>query len=104
MLLQGMYNISALRLMWKDIGLHFDAGIDVGPYRYVVEYTEEPGGENWKTLVDASENQTNLTVDYRTFSTVRALRVQLRILGTPKGVTPGLLDFTVFGTSSSAQE
>lgn len=103
-LLQGLYNISALRIMWKDIGLHFDTSIDTGPYRYVVEYTEELSGDSWKMLVDESENQTNLTVDYRTFPTVHALRVQLRILGATKGVTPGLLDFTVFGTSSSAQE
>lgn len=102
-LLQGIYNISAVRILWKDIGLNFDAGIDVGPYQYVVEYSEKLAADDWKVLVDARENTTDLTVDYRTFSTVRALRVRLRITGCPRGVTPGLLDFTVFGVSASAK-
>ncbi len=102
-LLQGMYQISAIRILWKDIGLDFDAGIHVGPYQYVVEYSEELAADDWKVLVDARENTTDLTVDYRTFPTVPALRVRLRITGHPRGVTPGLLDFTVFGVSASAK-
>ena len=102
-LLQGMYQISAVRILWKDIGLDFDAGIHVGPYQYVVEYSEELAADDWKVLVDARENTTDLTVDYCTFPTVPALRVRLRITGHPRGVTPGLLDFTVFGVSASAK-
>ena len=98
-----MYQISAVRILWKDIGLDFDAGIHVGPYQYVVEYSEELAADDWKVLVDARENTTDLTVDYRTFPTVPALRVRLRITGHPRGVTPGLLDFTVFGVSASAK-
>ncbi|GMA62994.1 family 43 glycosylhydrolase [Alicyclobacillus fastidiosus] len=99
-LLQGKYFISAIRLMWKDIGLHFDAGIDVGPYQYSIEYSDRAEGDYWTTLVDATENEIDLTVDYRTFDPVLAVRVRITITGSPEGVTPGLLDFSIFGVSA----
>ncbi len=99
-LLQGFYDISAVRILWKDIGLDFARGVDVGPYRFVLESSPSLDQEDWEILVDASDNPTDLTVDYRTFPTVRALRVRLRITGVPAGLTPGLLEFTVFGRSA----
>lgn len=97
--LQGAYYISALRIMWKDIGMDLQAGVLPGAYRYVVEYTQDVFHEDWKMLVDASENETDLTVDYRTFDSVRAQAVRIRIVGAPEGITPGLMNFTVFGES-----
>lgn len=99
-LLQGKYNISAIRIMWKDIGLHFEEGIHVGPYKYLIEYSDEIEGDNWETLIDARDNETDLTVDYRTFDPVLAVRVRMTITGKPKGVTPGLMDFSIFGLSA----
>lgn len=92
----GNYDISALRIMWKDLGLNLEAGVNPGPFKYVVEYAESMGSD-WLTLVDASENETDLVVDYRTFDTVRAAKVRIRILGAPAGITPALINFTVFG-------
>ena len=47
--------------------------------------------------MDASENATDLFVDYR--ETPRALAKELRIvvLAAPEGAVPGITEFTVFG-------
>lgn len=79
--------------------MDLEAGVLPGPYRYIVEYTKDFSPEEWITLVDASQNETDLAVDYRTFDTVRAKAVRIRILDAPEGITPGLLNFTVFGES-----
>ncbi len=90
------YNISSCRIMWRDIGMESLDGINPGAYQYIVEY-KEPDSNEWKMLVDASKNEKDYSVDYRTFETVTARRVRLTILGAPKGITPGLISFTVFG-------
>lgn len=92
--------LSAIRIIWKDVGLDFKAGVMPGPYRYVVE-AKLKDADNWKVLVDASENDTDLTVDYRTFPETLVSRVWLRILGAPKGLKPGVIDFSVFGESAA---
>ncbi len=97
--LQGRYVASAVRIMWKDIGLNFKAGVNPGPYRYVVEVKNGNFDGKWVTVVDASENDVDLTVDYRTFEPTPCTMVRIRILGAPEGVTPGLLNFTLFGES-----
>ena len=91
------YNISAIRLAWRDIGMETLDGVYPGPYQYVVEYLAPGDRENWKMLVDASENERDLNIDYRTFPTVAATHLRLRILGAPKGIEPALVDFTAFG-------
>ena len=48
-------------------------------------------------MVDASGNQTDLLIDYRTFETVRIQYARIRILGGPDGMAAGLTDFTLFG-------
>jgi len=90
------YHISSMRLMWRDIGMESTKGINPGAFRYVVEYSE-PGSDEWKIIVDASENERDLSVDYRSFEMVTAGKVRLRILGAPKGIEPGVANFTVFG-------
>lgn len=90
------YNISSCRIMWRDIGMETLDGIMPGAFQYVVEYTE-PDSEEWKMLIDASKNEKDYCVDYRTFETVTARRVRLTVLGAPKDITPGVISFTVFG-------
>ena len=90
-------SISALRILWRDIGMDCPAGIVPGPFQYVVEYAAAEAPNDWKLLVDASENVTDYCCDYRQFETVLATRVRLRILGAPQGITPGLTSLTVFG-------
>lgn len=104
MSLRAAYYISAVRLMWKDIGLNFENGIVPGAYRYVIEGADGDDSGNWLTLVDASENTTDLTVDYRTFDEVRLTKLRIRILGCPEGITPGIVNFTAFGESAARRE
>ncbi|MBQ4090200.1 MAG: family 43 glycosylhydrolase [Clostridia bacterium] len=100
--LRSDYFISAVRLMWKDAGLNFDKGVKPGPYKYVIEGASANG--DWFTLVDASENDVDLSVDYRTFDEVRINKMRIRILSWPEGVTPGIMNFTAFGEHSARRE
>ena len=65
-----------------------------GPYRYRVDYRSN--GE-WWTWLDASRNDTDLLVDYREAPEALADAVRLVVLSAPPGITPGLVEFTVFG-------
>lgn len=95
------YYISAVRLLWKDVGLNFAENVYPGAYRYVIEGAAAEDGEDWFTLVDASENTEDLSVDYRPFEERLLGKIRIRILGAPKGVTPGILNFTAFGESAA---
>lgn len=91
------YDVSALRLIWRDIGMEILDGIRPGAFRYTVEYAADPNFSDWKMLIDASENTHDLSIDYRTFEPVAAFGVRLNILGAPEGITPGLVSLTAFG-------
>ena len=91
------YRTEALRIVWRDIDMKPSAGIYPGPFRYVVEYAKDEEMTQWEMLIDASENEEDLCIDYRQFDAVRAWAVRLRILGAPKGITPGLVSLTAFG-------
>lgn len=86
--------VRAYRLIWRDCGLKGRMGLDVGGYRYRIEYRD---GETWKTLVDASRSSDDLFVDYRETPAVRTRELRLTVLGAPEGATPGVTEFTVFG-------
>ncbi len=87
--------IHAVRLIWRDIGLDTKRGITPGPFRYRVEL--ETAKDQWTTLLDRSESTEDLLIDYRECKPVTGTRARLVILGWPKGITPGLAEFTVFG-------
>ena len=72
-------------------------GILPGPFRYVVEYAPDTALDTWEPLIDASKNTQDLCIDYREVETVQAYGIRLRILGTPKGIAPGLVSLTAFG-------
>ena len=93
----GVFSVSAMRILWRDIGMDCANGIDPGPFRYVVEYISHRKQEDWQILVDASENTEDLCVDYRQFEPATVYAIRLRILGAPKGITPGLTSLTAFG-------
>jgi len=96
---QTRYNICGVRLIWRDIGMDTLAGIDPGPFRYVVEYAPAADLAMWETLIDASENTDDLCIDYREVTPVKAYGIRLRILGAPAGITPGLVSLTAFGNA-----
>jgi len=87
--------ISALRLVWRDVGLDYAAGRLPGPFRWRFETMAADG--TWSTAVDATSNPTDLLIDYRTFAERLVRRVRLTITGWPAGLTPGLTDMAVFG-------
>ena len=84
------YNIHSVRLIWRDIGMETMEGIYPGAFQYVVEYAPTPALDTWEMLIDASENTRDLCVDYREVAPVKAYGIRLRILGAPKGITPGI--------------
>lgn len=91
------YDVSSIRLIWRDIGMDTDNGINPGPFKYIIEYATDKDKTQWKTLIDASENEDDLCIDYRQFETVNAYGIKLKIVGAPKGITPGLVSLTAFG-------
>ncbi len=97
---QSAYSVEALRLIWRDIDMDTEAGILPGPFRYVAEYSPSAAQDEWLTLVDASNNERDLCIDYRQLEPVRAYAVRLRILGAPAGIQPGLVSLTAFGRSA----
>ncbi|MBQ9544064.1 MAG: family 43 glycosylhydrolase [Clostridia bacterium] len=99
---EGDYVCEAARVIWRDVGLDYDAGIVPGPFRYVIE-GRTSGGE-WTALVDARDNETDLAIDYRSFPPVCCRELRLRITGSPKGITPGLISMCVFGTRKRRNE
>lgn len=86
--------VRAYRLVWHDVGLDEMRGVVKGPYRYRVEYLED--GE-WRVLADASQNDTDLFVDYRETPAVKTSSLRLCVLGGPAGITPAVKEFTPFG-------
>ena len=66
-----------------------------GAFQYRVEAFCADG--KWKTVVDASQNRRDLLVDYRETEPVKATAARLVVLGAPKGIVPGVVDFSPFG-------
>jgi hypothetical protein len=89
--------IRAVRIIWRDVGLDSTRGVVPGPFRYRVELETEKG--KWTTILDRSGNAEDLLVDYREVTPTPGLRARLVILGWPKGITPGVAEFTLFGNS-----
>lgn len=96
------YRLHACRILWRDIGMETLNGVFPGPFRYVVEYASDSELTQWHTLIDASDNETDLPVDYRELRGELAYGVRLRIMGAPKGITPGLVALSIFGKSDLA--
>lgn len=89
--------IHAVRVIWRDVGLDTTKGIKPGPFRYRIEAETEP--EKWTTILDASQNDRDMLIDYREPTPRSAIRARLVILGAPPGIQPGVTEFTVFGVS-----
>ena len=89
----GPRQLRAMRLIWRDLGLDTTRGVMPGAYRYRVEALVNA---HWTTWIDASQNTTDLTVDYREGEPVKAEAVRLEVLAAPKGMTAAVTEFTVF--------
>ena len=96
----GIYDIYSVRLMWRDVGMDTLNGIYPGAFQYVLE-SHSPSDNAWHIVLDASDNKTDLCVDYRTVDAASADKVRIRIVGAPEGINPGLINFTAFGRMPS---
>ena len=91
------YNLRSVRLIWRDIGMESLNGILPGPFRYTLEYAPDAALETWEPMIDAAENTEDLCIDYREVEPVQAYGIRLRLLGSPIGISPGLVSLTAFG-------
>jgi hypothetical protein len=90
--------VRAIRIVWRDIGLNTSKGIAPGPFWYKVEVQNASG--SWVTALDRSKSVDDLLVDYRECPPMPGKAARLVILGAPKGITPGVAEFTVFGEAA----
>lgn len=95
--LSGDYVCEAARIIWRDVNMDTEKGITPGPYKYVIETRMNIGDGEWQTVLDMSENEEDRNIDYKAFPPVLCREVRLRIVGAPKGITPGVTSFTLFG-------
>ena len=93
--LVGGATVRAIRIVWRDIGLNTGKGISAGPFRYKVEVQSASG--SWVTVLDRSHSTEDFLIDYRECPPTPGSAARLVILGAPKGITPGVAEFTVFG-------
>ncbi|MDO5479414.1 MAG: hypothetical protein Q4G23_09670, partial [Clostridia bacterium] len=91
------YTCEAVRIVWRDINMDVKNGIVPGPYKYVVEQRLMVGSGEWETVLDMSKNTEDRNIDYKTFPPALCREVRLRITEWPKGITPGVVSFTLFG-------
>ena len=91
--------ISAARIQWAEPGLDYQKGILPGPVKYKLEISTD--GKKWRAIVDKSNNKEDMLIDYRVFKPVFAKSVKLTILSTAKGITPAVLQMTVFGDNKT---
>ena len=91
----ALATIHAVRVIWRDVGLDSNRGVMPGPFRYRVEL--ETARNQWTTILDRSESKEDLLIDYREVTPTVGSRARLAIIGWPKGITPGVAEFTVFG-------
>jgi xylan 1,4-beta-xylosidase len=94
-MLTGRQMVRSVRVIWRDVGLNTNAGVNPGPFQYRVEARDGDGP--WKTVLDRTASKEDLIIDYREVKPVAAERARLVITGWPRGITPGVVEFTVFG-------
>ena len=98
------YTCEAVRIVWRDINMDVKNGILPGPYKYVVEQRLGVGSGEWETVLDMSDNNEDRIIDYKTFEPKLCREVRLRITDWPKGITPGVVSFTLFGKMEKRDE
>lgn len=94
--LSGLFVVGAVRLFWRDVGLDVAAGKLPRPIQYRLEGRN---GDDWFTLVDRSDSDEELNIDYRSFPVRSCRQVRLVVTGWNRELGLGLIDFAVFGKS-----
>lgn len=91
--------VRSVRIIWRDVGLDTAKGVKPRPIRYRVEL--ETGKGQWATIVDRTQSDEDLLIDYRECSPTTGKRARLVILDSPQGITPAVAEFTLFGSTSN---
>ncbi len=92
--------VNPVRVIWRDVGLDTSRNVTAGPIRYRIDLEVHEG--QWVTIVDASQNQRDLLIDYRQCKPTVGKRARLVILESPKGITPAVTEFTLFGNAKES--
>ena len=100
--LYGPATIRAVRIAWRDIGLDSNRGVLPGPYRYRVELETAAG-----SMADGARPHRQRRRPAhrlpRDRTDGRARGRAWSITAWPKGLTPGVAEFTVFGNTEPAK-
>ena len=90
------WEVGAVRTLFADRGLDYEAWVIPGPYRYRIEGSLD--GQAWEVLVDKSGNTVDKHMEYdQVAGKKRARYVRLVVVGWPMGMRLGVWEFTVFG-------
>ena len=87
--------VAAVRIMWRDAGLSVKDGYLPGPFGYKVDVKVR--NEEWTTVIDKSDNKTDMLIDYIPIDPVLATDIRLIITSKPENIEPGVMNFTAFG-------
>lgn len=90
--------IHSARVIWRDVGIDTKQSIAPGPIRYRIELETSKG--KWSTIIDRSQSDEDLLIDYRECEPTVGNRARLVILVWPKGITPAVAEFTLFGVTN----
>ena len=90
----GIQRIAAVRIWWRDVGFNIKDGVFPGPFGFKVE--ARLGEGDWKCVLDKSDNNVDMNIDYFPIETTEATDVRLVITSKPEGIEPGVVNFTVF--------
>ena len=98
--LRGEYNVYGARVMFKEVGMDYRHGVVKGPFGYRIEVYdgEDPENEPWTTIVDRTANEEDLVFFFDQLDApVQAAYSRLVITKWPKGMHPGVIDYSLFG-------
>ena len=98
--LSGLFDVGALRLFWRDVGLSVSEGKLPVPIRFLLEGWND--GE-WFVLTDQRGNEDERNIDYRSFEAKACRKVRLTITDWNRDMEIGLIDFAVFGKLSGKE-
>lgn len=92
--LSASFYVGAVRIFWRENGLDYVNRVLPGPIGYKLEGLTENG---WEILLDNCNPKEERNIDYKTFPIKKCREVKITITDWPKGIHPGIIDFTVFG-------
>lgn len=99
---RGEYRAGAYRIIRRDLGLDFDAGIVPEPLCYRV-YLQTPDG-GWQLAADMWDNAEVKMIDYHQTTPIAATSARLVLKKTDCTKNTAIVSFTVFGSKNGSAE